>query len=92
MNGFISVGILREPNDHVLKEINTFWYYAVSFDGENEDVSIVSEDMDLQEAICLYECLDKCVNFFKKEHSIKNSSEFNNSLKNNKKQTWENVK
>lgn len=42
-NGFLALGVLKKPSDHVTKEVNTMWFFGVGI-GKTEDEIVVFED------------------------------------------------
>jgi len=42
-NGFLALGILKKPTDHIDKKINTMWFFGVGV-GKTEDEIVVFED------------------------------------------------
>ena len=68
INGFIGVGILNTPQDHLTKDVNDIWFLDVGSNRDGSDIIEISNvEMDLEEAKDTYKALGICIKKYKKE-------------------------
>ena len=61
-NGFVGVGVLAEPQDHVSAAVNTVWIYQVAFSRDAKKiVEIQNVETTLDEAEDLRRCLNTVI-------------------------------
>jgi len=65
LNGFVGVGILDEPRDHLTPKINTIWMFSIGF---NHDASEIEEQINIEltvdEAEDIQRTLKICIDKF----------------------------
>jgi hypothetical protein len=50
-NSFVGIGILKRPQDHVRKKVNTLWLYEVGFNMKGDRIrELINVEMGLGEA------------------------------------------
>lgn len=66
-NGFTAVGILNTPTDHIIKGVNTIWFYLVGFNKDGTDIEVKHNNaMRLDEAEVIYKAFGNCIKKYKK--------------------------
>jgi hypothetical protein len=75
-NSFLGVGILKRPQDHVRKKINTVWLYEVGFNTKGNRLrELINVEMGLGEAEDFLYCLKRAIVKMKKRNG-KGDEEF----------------
>lgn len=66
-NGFFGIGKLKTPTNHIIKGINTIWFYSIGFNKKGTDIQIVfNHKMTLEEAEAIYATFGNCIKKYKK--------------------------
>jgi len=66
-NSFVGIGILKKPQDHVRKKVNTMWLYEVGFNMKgNRITELINVEMGLGEAEDFLWALKRAIKKMKK--------------------------
>jgi len=61
-NSFVGIGILKKPQDHVRKKVNTMWLYEVGFNKKGNRIrELINVEMGLDEAEDFLWCLKRAI-------------------------------
>ncbi|KKL59106.1 hypothetical protein LCGC14_2218620, partial [marine sediment metagenome] len=67
LNGFLGIGILNTPTDHIIKGVNTILFFQIGYNEEGTDIIVISKDMmTLEEAEDTYRIFGECIKKYKK--------------------------
>lgn len=78
LNGFVGVGILTIPSDHLTKGANEIWHYQIGSNTRGTGIEeIINVEMDIEEAEDSLKCFKICIEQYKKNDVILKEKKIN---------------